>query len=63
MLNENVKKFRREQRYTAPQLAKLVGVTSQTIYDIETGRNDNPGIKIVTNLAKAFKVSVNTLVK
>ena len=35
MLGENLKRFRTEQRYTRPQLAKLVEVNPRTIELIE----------------------------
>ena len=63
MLSENLKRFRTEQRYTRKQLAELVGVTATTIQLIETGKNDNPGIKTIEGLAKVLKVPVSKLIK
>lgn len=63
MLGENLKRFRTEQRYTRPQLAKLVEVNPRTIELIENGKNENPGIKTVERLAKVLKVPIGKLIK
>ncbi len=63
MLSENLRRIRTEQRYTAPQLAKLADINAHTIYEIEAGRRKNPGVLIVMDLAKVLKVNINTLVK
>ena len=63
MLSENLKRIRTEQRYTRKQLGELADCTPTTINMIESGINDNPKIKTIINLAKALKVTVNTLIK
>ena len=63
MLSQNLKRIRLEQRYTRKQLAKVANTTATTIQSIETEQNDNPRLKTVMGLAKALKVSVNTLIK
>ena len=63
MLGENLKRFRTEQRYTRPQLAKLVEVNPRTIELIENGKNENPGIKTVERLEKVLKVPIGKLIK
>lgn len=63
MLGENLKRIRTEQRYTRPQLAKLVEVNPRTIELIENGKNENPGIKTVERLAKVLKVPIGKLIK
>lgn len=63
MLAENLKRIRNEKRFNRVELAKLADCTATTIQMIEYGINDNPRIKTLINLAKALKVSVNTLIK
>lgn len=52
-----------EQRYTRKQLEKETGVKATTIYQIETGENDNPKLKTITALAKVLKIPIATLIK
>lgn len=63
MLSENLKKLRKEQRYTRKQLSEATGVSKTTIYMIESNNNYDPKLSSITSLAKVLKVSVNTLIK
>ena len=63
MLSENLKRIRKEQRYTLKLLGELAGCTVTTIQNIENGINDNPKIKTLMELAKILNVSVDELIK
>lgn len=63
LLSENLKKIRKEQRYSQNQLAKLVGCTATNIQNMENGINDNPKLKTLIAISKVLKVSITKLIK
>ena len=63
MLSENLKKYRKEQRYSRQKLAEEAGCSATLIQLIETGENDNPGLKTLMNISKALKIPLVKLLK
>lgn len=63
MLSENLKRIRKEQRYTRKELGEKIGFSAKTIRDIEVGENDNPKLLTLVALSKALKVPINKLIK
>lgn len=57
-----LKKLRIARGKSLQELADDVGSSKAHIWDLETGRSKNPSIDLLTNLAKALKVSVANLV-
>lgn len=57
-----LKKLRIARGKSLQELADDVGSSKAHIWDLETGRSKNPSIDLLTNLAKALKVSVADLV-
>ena len=53
-----LKHNREKKDFSVPELAKEAGVTSKTIYDIESGNITNPQEKTIERLEKALKADV-----
>lgn len=63
MLSENLKNYREKNNLTKIQLGKKAKVHSNTIKNIEHGRNKFPTIVTVEKLSRALNVTVDELVK
>ncbi|MEY8000066.1 helix-turn-helix transcriptional regulator [Clostridium sp. Mt-5] len=59
-MKNNIKKYRKKYKLTQEELAKVVGVTRQTIIAIENDKY-NPTLELAMNLAKYLDVSVEEL--
>jgi transcriptional regulator with XRE-family HTH domain len=59
---DNLFRARKAKRWTRRQLQAESGVHMNTIADIETGRNQEPSVFKVLNLAKALGVTTDELV-
>lgn len=62
VIGKNIKRYRLKMKYTQAQLAEEIGVKQSTIANYESGRN-LPSTKHLLRLAKAFKMTVEDLVK
>lgn len=62
MIGETVKRMRQERKLKQWQLAKLTGYSAATICLWETGKAE-PNLAAIRELAKAFSVSADTLLK
>lgn len=62
-LATNLKKLRVEKNLSLNDLAKLSGLTPQSIQQMETGITKNPALDKVIKLATAFAVSIDELIK
>lgn len=60
MKNINMIVARNTENITQTDLAKIVGVSRQTIHLIENG-NYNPSIKLCVCICKALKVTLNDI--
>lgn len=59
-MKNRIKELRKEKHYPQAQLAKLVGVTRQTIIAIENDKYD-PSLSLAFNLARILNVRVDEL--
>ena len=59
---KNLRKYRKAAKLTGEQVAREIGVSSQTYWNWEQGRNE-PGASKVKPLADLFGVSVEELLK
>ena len=59
-LGSKIKKARTEAGYTQEKLARLLDVTTQTIYKIEKDKNV-PSFELVKKIAKELNVSLDSL--
>lgn len=56
-IQNNVQKLRTQKKVTQEDLAKVVGVTRQTIIAIEKG-NYTPSVTLAMNIARFFHTTV-----
>jgi len=59
---KNLAKHRIKRDLTQRELARLSGVSYNTIIKIERGGITNPKIETVVKLAKALKISIDSLI-
>ena len=62
-ISKNLKKIRKEKQYSLEQIARLTGLSLNTIVKIENGKNQNPTIQTMMKIAESLGVSVNDLIK
>lgn len=60
LISKNVRRYRKEKKYTQKQLADAIFVTQQYISEIERG-NREPKLDILASLAEVFEVEVINL--
>ena len=58
----NIRKARKKAGLSQDKLAREAGVAYNTVVKIESGKNKNPTIKTLRNIAKALDVSVDDLI-
>lgn len=58
-----VKKLREELGLSQEKLARLADVSTNTIINIESGKQQNPTIETIKKIANALGVSIEDLVK
>ena len=63
MLAENIKKLRKQHKWSQEELAKKAGVTYSTLIKLESGANKNPTIKTVQQIAAALEVTLDELTR
>jgi len=61
MIDENIKRIRKDKGISQDRLSKLADVTHTTLAKIESGVNSNPTIKTLQKIAKALDVKVDDL--
>lgn len=59
-MNNKLKVLRAEQDLSQAELAKLIGVSRQTINAIETGKYD-PSLPLAFKLARLFNLSIEDI--
>ena len=63
MLDENIKKYRKESNLSQEQLAQKAGITYSTLAKLESGHNQNPTVKTLRQIAMALDVTLDDLMK
>lgn len=63
MLAGKIKGLRLRKKLTQEKLARLAGISYNTIVKIETGQSKNPSFQTMTNIAKALGVTLDELAK
>lgn len=61
-IGARLKALRGKSRQSLQEVADGVGASKTHIWDLETGRSDNPSIELLTRLAAHFRVSIADLV-
>lgn len=59
----NLKKIRAEKGLSLEKVARLAGLSLNTIVKIENGANKNPTIDTLSKIAKALEVGVDDLIQ
>lgn len=54
----NLQRLRALKRVSLQTVADAVGASKAHVWELETGQRQNPGIKLVSRLARYFGVSV-----
>jgi transcriptional regulator with XRE-family HTH domain len=62
-LSDQVKSARERMSFTQVQLAKLAGVSQTTISEIEKGKTQDIGAKVLFQLAEALNVDARELIE
>jgi transcriptional regulator with XRE-family HTH domain len=61
MLAENIKKIRKQHKFSQEELSVKAGITYSTLIKIESGANKNPTITTLKKIADALAVKVDDL--
>jgi len=61
-ISNNLKKIRSKKGYSLEKIARLAGLSLNTIVKVENGVNKNPTIETLTKIAKALEVRVDDLI-
>lgn len=61
--SNKVKKLREKLGLSQEKLARLADVSTNTIINIESGKQTNPTISTIKKIAKALDVSVDELLR
>lgn len=59
---ENIKSLRNTKGYSLEKVARLAGLSLNTIVKIENGTNKNPTIDTLIKIAEALNINVNDLI-
>jgi putative transcriptional regulator len=62
-LAKNLRQLREAKGLTQEKLARLADVANNTIIKIEAGKNQNPTLETLKNIAKILEVSVDELIR
>lgn len=60
MLNENLRKLRKEKGMTQSELSKVLGIAQTTYAGYETGKSE-PDLNTLTKIADYYKISLDFL--
>ena len=63
MIGKRIRALRTQAGLTQDELAAKVGVSRVYIAQMETGKQDNPTLKVLRALAKALRVDVAKLIR
>ena len=61
IISKNLKKLRKKAGLSQDQLARKANIPYSTYLKIESGYTPNPSIQAVVNIARALKVTINTI--
>ncbi len=61
MLNQRIKQARIDMGLSESELARQSGHAVSTIHGIENGDNENPGFKLIGDIATVLEISLDEL--
>ncbi len=59
---DNLKKLRAKKELSLEKIARLAGLSLNTIVKVENGVNTNPTIETLSKIAKALEIGVDDLI-
>src|SRR3989338_9973074 len=62
LISEKIKDLRKKTSLSQKKLAELSGISFNTIVNIESGKNENPGIQSLCGIARALHVKIDDLI-
>jgi transcriptional regulator with XRE-family HTH domain len=62
-LGDKIRRIREERKLSQEKLAELAGVSSITVYKIETGREQTPKLRVILQLSRALNVPLEELAR
>lgn len=62
-ISENLKKMREKKSYSLERVARLAGLSLNTIVKVKNAVNKNPIIETLAKIAKALEVGVDDLIR
>ena len=63
MFTRKIKELRKKKEISQETLARLAGVSLNTIVKIESGQSRHPTIQTMVGIAKALEISLDELIK
>ena len=63
MFSKRIRELRERKKMSQERLARLAGVSLNTIVKIESGESKHPTIQTMAGIAKALEVSLEDLIK
>lgn len=63
MIGTNIKKLRRQKKFSQEKLARLTDISLNTLTKIESGFTKKPSIQTIHKIAKALGISLDDLVE
>ena len=63
MIGMNIKKLRRQKKFSQEKLARLADISLNTLTKIESGFTKKPSIQTIHKIAKALGISLDDLVE
>lgn len=61
MIGENIRKLRQQKKLSQEKLARLTGISLNTLTKIESGFTKRPAFETIYKIAKALGISVDRL--
>ena len=63
MFTKKIRELRKKKKISQETLARLVGVSLNTIVKIESGESRHPTIQTIAGIAEALEISLDELIK
>ena len=63
MFPRKIRELRKKKKISQETLARLAGVSLNTIVKIESGESRHPAIKTMAGIAEALEISLDELIK
>lgn len=60
--SERLRLLRQHARLSLQEVGDAVGISKAHAWELETGKADNPGLKVLIGIARAFRVPLAALV-